>query len=1777
MSTTGNINYKTATRSKQQLNKIKKANHDKKGRIKSPCKNARINKEEFGMSNWQVPEDMEKAVLEFEKKHGRFTTIDDLATIFQRMGGKSPHSHEANRVINSTPILSKFMTVDGLYDSDGLGTAILDTGNAITHGIASVIPTYESSSASIDPPGQGEASINQDHNTDFSLFQTDGYFSRVSEVLKSMRTLQPEMEQYLSVIEDICMLGYIVYRQTDPEIILLFVLQIIKRMMQGSISQFVFNYIHDLFTPSTNQQSTTTEPQVDKGPQGENIIRDSITQFKQFRSSQFMKKLNELLSLGIVCGFAKPVEISLQGVTLFSNTGLAIASKSDDFFGYCIDMVGYFFSTGYDFFRKDYSAFWTYDEAAQLENEIIFLSSNIQRVACGALEKDTGVKTAEYQARLMAAFNTARYLANNTADKIYRSIMNAKVDKLSKLMVSFEQSVPLEGMREAPFSFCVFGASSVGKSTVVNSLMCSVLKYNENPSDDINICVLQPNDRFYSTYRADTQAVLLDDVANVKTDKAEANPCDMIISLVNNIMYYAPKAELAEKGKIKVEPRVVAVTTNVKNLKAQDWSNEPISIIRRLKYHLTVRVHAEYATKSGKLDPTKITSDMHTEFKETGFMDVWSIDIEEVVGEGPTLIGGSEGYRFAAILWRDKMTANLNIYEVAAFLNEQSAIFYEQQRNMKEGCKNVGQKQNFCKKCMFPQHKCTCTLCPKGPQAFAIEKPVQWASDILVSSIKDKLWSQTKWLRPTLFDYFVLDRTATYAVKQVADQIADDYLTLAHWIPLKYRTNKYVESFYYYMNRRNIVLTSTAFAVVGSLFTFTKCRDYGCSRTKSGFFASMIGGFHFAIAHRVAYYDILNNLRQAPVHQIVEQKKTQQAGEIFLKVGVSLAVGTVVITTIKSLYGLMFSRPHGNLCPVTPEDIEARDKEANVWQKQVVSYLPKCPLSTNMTSEHLINRLEANCFHIVCEDQRTVKKISAIALRSNIFACPKHFFHEKNNLKAPMLTGHYDASGFKKGYLNVKLFRSDSLTGNYFRATIYLDSLFQVGEHDLVLFSLPSGGTLPDIVPFFCEGYYSGAIRSICRDSTGSLNKMYGVCDTRKTSYYAAPNMRDLITIYKGGDVLYSGVTRRGMCTAMLVSDTKNPEIIGLHVAGVENTSSGSYLTVTKSELTKTIHELHRKTGNLEVHSAGEFVPFQYGKDLQYTEEISPQSPVNYIENHNYMIRGSIGTGSTYYSDVRRSILCDAVEKTFDIKCEWGKPKFYPQRWKPWFTFLDTAAEYSPSLDPYYLKLAKEDYLKPLVQMMKIYATEDNMSPLTMKEVINGKPGVRFIDKWNFSTSIGYPLTGRKSIYLEGEIGDFSFHDPEMFYEEIDKMEQAYLRGERYYAIFKACLKDEPTKVTKDKVRVFHAASAALQLGWRRYGLPVLRALSLYPLLSECAVGINPFNEEWNQMHQHVTFAGNADNRIVAGDYSKWDIRLPPELITMAFQIIIELAKASGFYTERDLTMLRGLATDTTYYACHFNGTLLEMCGGVPSGHNLTAHINSIANSLLIRCGFFTAGNFGDFRKHCHFMTYGDDFFGGVTTQVKKFDHLIYKTFLAQHGIVLTMPIKDAEATQFMHIKECDFLKRRSVLCPYDGLYYGALDVNSLLKSLMVRTKIKISERHHAYNAISMFLRELSYHDEETYEYYRRGLAEIAEENSICVFGLHMTHKNFYRYRQGLDDHFLSPDGMGDMTSSDTPGYPETQEARESQFLLISEESELTTSAGSLPESAVIKYPNTTY
>lgn len=594
------------------------------------------------------------------------------------------------------------------------------------------------------------------------------------------------------------------------------------------------------------------------------------------------------------------------------------------------------------------------------------------------------------------------------------------------------------------------------------------------------------------------------------------------------------------------------------------------------------------------------------------------------------------------------------------------------------------------------------------------------------------------------------------------------------------------------------------------------------------------------------------------------------------------------------------------------------------------------------------------------------------------------------------------------------------------------------------------------------------------------------------------------------------------MCGAVVIGAFAKTPICGIHLRGITGTPSGKALTVTRSELLCALEKAHEKVSSFPSHDAGTFPTTRYDKQVIRARDFHPNSPLNYLppgSNVEYFGRNDDRSSYTQ-SQVKTTPISDIVREVTGVPRQHGPPQFHAKRM--WQASLVHSANPSPGVEPSLLDKAVLDYTSRILKTLKSDKfsglAKAELKPLTQMESLCGRDATRFIDPMKRNTSKGFPLSGPKSDMITLlNPDDYPDHASpaecdKMILDECHKMEETLANGDRCYAIFKACVKDEPTKLGKDKVRVFDAADWAFQLVVRKYYLPLARLLSLFPLDSECAVGINAHGPEWDEIAKHMVKHGT--DRVFAGDYSKYDLRMAAQLMKAAFKCLIDVGVQCGHYNSRDVAIMKGVATEICYSCVSYNGDVLIHSGSNPSGQNMTVYINCIVNSLLMRCAYFhlhpkNVAVPKPFRHACSVMTYGDDFKGSVHESYSWFNHVSYANFLGERGMVLTMPDKESEPIPFMDDANADFLKRRNCYNEETGLIHGVLDEDSIFKSLHTVLYSKaISPEDQCAQNIDGALREWWHYGREKYDMRRDQMRSVASKANISHLcgGLEITY-----------------------------------------------------------------------
>jgi len=302
---------------------------------------------------------------------------------------------------------------------------------------------------------------------------------------------------------------------------------------------------------------------------------------------------------------------------------------------------------------------------------------------------------------------------------------------------------------------------------------------------------------------------------------------------------------------------------------------------------------------------------------------------------------------------------------------------------------------------------------------------------------------------------------------------------------------------------------------------------------------------------------------------------------------------------------------------------------------------------------------------------------------------------------------------------------------------------------------------------------------------------------------------------------------------------------------------------------------------------------------------------------------------------------------------------------------------------------------------------------LSPRASVNGLPGVKFVDGLNKNTSMGFPWSCSKKKFLVPNPDEFYPEGvdftPEVW-ERVEAIEEKYAEGKRAFPVYTGHLKDEATsfaKIANKKTRLFTGAPVDWSIVVRSRLLSFVRLLQKNKFVFEAGPGTTCQSAEWGKIYEYLVAFGI--DRIIAGDYGKFDKRMIADFILAAFQIIAKVYEAAGF-TPEEVREILCIGEDVAFPVVNLNGDLLEFFGTNPSGHPLTVVINSIVNSLYMRYCYTLLNperTCATFKLNVHLFTYGDDNIMGASLSAPWFNHTNIQRILAGIGVDYTMADKE--------------------------------------------------------------------------------------------------------------------------------------------------------------------------
>lgn len=779
----------------------------------------------------------------------------------------------------------------------------------------------------------------------------------------------------------------------------------------------------------------------------------------------------------------------------------------------------------------------------------------------------------------------------------------------------------------------------------------------------------------------------------------------------------------------------------------------------------------------------------------------------------------------------------------------------------------------------------------------------------------------------------------------------------------------------------------------------------------------------------------------------------------------------------------------GNLFGTTEDQLE-KEKTNNVWYNadvQLTTFdVPQASASMAKASlDDIRNLFARNCVYLKIKvpGELTTRMMRGVFWRGHQLVTNAHAFKKE--------AGEYV----------VDIIITDcnaALSSNIQLSLKRTDIAFDV-KNDVCLFDVNSLPPFKDLTPFWGNGEIrptSGL--ELVRHSDGTLTKhtIFGM------GY--VPNL-EIPELGNDFDVHYGHLdipTQEGMCGSLCVATTpRGPIIFGIHVLGKANAVGvlnvplqGLFILAEQACISKR-----------PVVQSGLEPPMSCSVREMTLTEPHHRSLFRYLDTGRMNMYGSFtGFRPKPKSKVCATPLSEVMLQHYDAKPGYGPPVM--SGWEPWRKNVVEMVKPKVNYDRKVLQECVDSFSKEIIHGLP-KGWEGELVKLSDEAAVNGLAGVKYIDALAKNTSMGFPWSKTKKAFLferktEKHPDGVDFV-PEVW-DRVRIIEEKYARGERAYPVFTGHLKDEATPITKirlSKTRLFTAAPVDWSLTVRKNLLSFVRLVQKNKFLFEAGPGTVTQSAEWGKIYDYLTQFGV--DRMIAGDYGKYDKRMLADFILAAFEIIYNVHKSAGWPME-DLVTIMCIGEDIAFPVCNINGDLVEFFGTNPSGHPLTVIINSLVNSLYMRYAYATLNpqkEVVSFKKHVALFTYGDDNALGVHKLLEWYNHTAIQRVFADIGVEYTMADKGAKSVPFINIRDISFLKRKWVWSDEVTNWLAPLDEESIIKSLtfwVPSSTIDVYAQTVA--VVESAINEYFFHGRKKFEEKSLFFQEVLKESPYCFY-----------------------------------------------------------------------------
>lgn len=1178
----------------------------------------------------------------------------------------------------------------------------------------------------------------------------------------------------------------------------------------------------------------------------------------------------------------------------------------------------------------------------------------------------------------------------------YLSKTAATLDELYQIATDARGA---RGAKATPYCIYFYGAPGRGKSTLANYYsrrLCPTGAFEDNMVYSRN-CAMAHWDGYTGQH-----TVILNDFAQVMSPVGNNDPMMEYISMMDNVQYYVPMANLNKKGEV-FSSKVVIVTSNQAYPRPNDLAS-PEALWRRRNLLVRVYVAPEYMI-GNQVDVDRLPSDdSHYRF-----------DVMHPLKPDGAVIA-----------------ANLTLEELDKRIMEDYHHHLTRESRTLQKLVDLSNHPILGKRMdvvMSPQMMCSRIADPERyaspvPEEFLsadegeekIPKVIPLKFDKRPKCEDRRRWSLTEWLN---HKREAVNKSQSHSDGELDELNCEMRVEKKQWLDSWPRVKKIVDHLKVFAGA--LALSAAMIAGVIAVFVPVSTAVHKVVRKRRG--------IKCACSWFNPWCEVCTSCEDNEVKaQQVErwcQNSYDDYMEKFGKEHPALAGAYKVdwrnprerTRVVRNFYD-SFLNDGGEIeaqgGAIASGDFKTRRAKIRAMRAQgtendVVFTLPSEAFQRDLCMEDVVTHRVLPHMALIelvnPGDQRETRKMQAFFLRGKIILIPQHFFYMKQD---------------------GKLVPDGTLIRIIHESTEPIEIGFQ--KKNLVL--MPE----KDCALYDCgariRSYRDNVCHFISRDD---LPRMVSVdahlfSNRGVTTTVTQVNVVDwdIVSEYDiGGHPIfvrrcwrYMGGTIDGDCGGILVASGKiHPrKIMGMHIAGDEVSQVGMSDVVTQEDLLEALGKLNRQVigtplpGPLQTMEKAILVPqgnFSFGGVLPRSLGIRVPEKTDIIPSRIYELLFDHSSEPSVMTSKDKRCLVE------------GSP------------LVRGASKFGAPTHPMNQEIIEEVIRDLANELISLTTHSDSKRILTLSEAINGTDE-EYVDSLNMQSSPGWPFVlkrpngGGKEFLFCGDIGKKEISDMELA-ERVENRIACAKKGERVESVWTDCIKDErgaKDKIARGKTRVFTICPVDYTIVGRMYYLNFCAFLIRNRLKCFSAIGIDPHSQEWTTLMMRLL---KVSTRGFAGDYSNWDGTLSPQMM-LGFCEVVNLWYGG---TSEDNDVRRVLIDEMTHTVQLMMTTVYVSHQGSPSGTPLTSIVNTVVNEMYLRyCWLVLAPE--DKRTLFHYhqavasVIYGDDNVVAVSRpHLWFFNAQTLASELGKYGITYTMTDKTSEIVSDGDIEEVSFLKRR--------------------------------------------------------------------------------------------------------------------------------------------------------